>query len=159
MLGDWSTSLFIRLFGWLHRPPSTTCSGTGRPVCSFDYSVDCTDHRAWHARGLVDQSANLISRLIVLTTERDTLGEWPISTLVWKSGDCTKHVYVPNHARGLVDHALCRARGLCWLPIVLGDSLITPYAVLGTSFDHSSTTAWGLLFSITYELNWIILIF
>ena len=25
----------------------------------------------------------------------------------------TEHVYVSNHARGLVDQSLCRARGLC----------------------------------------------
>jgi len=62
----------------LHRPPSTICSGTGRPVCPMkrgtapttkrgmlrDWSTslpnearDCTNHRVLYARGLVDQSA------------------------------------------------------------------------------------------------------
>ena len=78
-LVDQSASLEI----WgLHRPPSTVCSGTGRPVYQFgdlgttptteyrmlgDWSTslpvwrsrDCTDHRAPYARGLVDQSASL----------------------------------------------------------------------------------------------------
>jgi len=102
---------------------------------------------------------NLISRLIVPTTVCGMFGDWPISTLVWRSGDCTEYVKIPNHGRGLVDHALWHAQGLCWLPTVLEDSSITPYAMLETCFDYSPTTTWGLIFLVTYELDWIILIF
>ena len=44
-------------------------------------------------------------------------------------------------------------------PTVLHGSSITPCAVLGTYFGYSPTTAWRPLFSVTYELDWIILIF
>jgi len=40
-------------------------------------SEDCTDHRAWHAWGLVDQSTQIRSGTTP-TTEHDTLGDWSI---------------------------------------------------------------------------------
>jgi len=107
MLGDWSPSPSTRRSGdctdhrglyarglvaqpvnseirGLHRPPSTVCSGTGRPARQLgdpgtasttehrmlgDWSPSPpargsggrTDHRALYARGLVDQPARLIS--------------------------------------------------------------------------------------------------
>ena len=74
----------------------------------------------------------------------------PVSTPCSGTVSTTEHVYVPKHAQGLVDQSLCRARGLCWppssitFPTMLGDSSITPCAVLGTCFDYSPTIAWGL---------------
>jgi len=71
----------------------------------------------------------------------------------------TEHVYVSNHARGLVDQSLCCARRLCrppstfTFPTALEDLSITPYAVLGDCYDHSPITAWGLFFSVTFELD------
>ena len=80
MLGDWSTSPFIRKSG------------------------DCTGHRAWYAQGLVDQPAHskvwglyrppsmiclgtgrpvrsFKSLGIAPTTEHDTFGDWSVSLL------------------------------------------------------------------------------
>jgi len=84
---------------------------------------------------------------------------WPFPTLCSKTASTTEYVYVSNHARRLVDHSLCCARGLSeppsmfTFPTVLRDSSITPYAVLKDCSDHSLITAWGMLFSITYELD------
>ena len=72
----------------------------------------------------------------------------PVPTPCSGTVPTTEHVYVLNHARGLADQSLCRARGLCWVPIVLEDSSITPCTVLETCFDYSPTIAWGLLFSV-----------
>ena len=86
----------------LHRPPSTVCSGTGRPFFRVWRPGDCTDHRALYARGLVAQSASLkiwglprppstvcsgtgrpVCQFETLgtapTTEHYTLGDWLIS--------------------------------------------------------------------------------
>jgi len=103
MLGDWSTSLpvwrsedcthhralyarglvdqsaSLEIWG-LHRPPSTVCSGTGRPVCQFgDLGT-------------------------VPTTEHCTLGGWSTSLLVRRTRDCTNHHALS--ARGLVDKSI-----------------------------------------------------
>ena len=83
----------------------------------------------------------------------------PFPTLCSETAPTTKHVYVSNHARILVDHFLCYAQGLprplnmFTFPTALGDSSTTPYAMLRYSFGHSPTTTWGLLFSVTYKLD------
>ena len=111
---------------------------------TIPYAVlgDCSDHRA----RLRSQPRSGTCRLL--------------STLCLKIVPTTEHVYVPNHARGLVHQSLRRARGLYRPPststfsTVLGDSSITPFTMLGACFDHHSpTTAWGLFFSVTYELD------
>ena len=63
-------------------------------------------------------------------------------TLCPGTAPTTEHVYVPNHARGLVDYSLCCARRLCrppstfTFPTTLGDLSTGPYAVLGDCADH-----------------------
>jgi len=92
--------------------------------------VDCSDHRACLCSQPCSKTCRPVSMLcsrIVLTTE---------------------HIYVSNHARGL-----CQPPSTFTFPTVLGDSSITPYTVLKACFDHSLTTAYGLFFSITYELD------
>lgn len=88
------------------------------------------------------------------------LGTHPLVPTLWsRTALTTEHVYIPNHARGLVDQFLRCAQGLCRPPSMLTfltafrDSSITPYAVLGDCSDHSSIIAWGLLFSVTYNLD------
>jgi hypothetical protein len=56
------------------------------------------------------------------------LGDW---SRAYSPSLTTEHDTLPDHVWGLVDHSLT----------ILGDSLITPYAVLGDCFDHSLTTA------------------
>ena len=63
-------------------------------------------------------------------------------TLCSGTAPTTEHVYVPNHARGLVDYSPCYARRLCrppstfTFPTTLGDLSTGPYAVLGNYTDH-----------------------
>jgi len=131
-----------------------------------DYSLHCARGLLWppctftFPTTLGDLSTSLYVVLKDCADHRSRLRSQPRSgTCLPVSTPCsgtvltTEHVYVPNHAPALVDQSLCRARGLCWLPIVLGDSSITPCVVLRTCFDHSPTTTWGLLFSVTYELD------
>ena len=65
-----------------------------------------------------------------------------VSTLCSKTVLTTEHVYVLNHARGLVHQSLRRARGLCQppttftFPTMLGDWSTSLYAVLGDCADH-----------------------
>jgi len=63
----------------LHRPPSTVCSRTGRPVCQFGYLGTAP------------------------TTEYRMLGDWSTSLPVWIYGDCTDHRV--QYARGLIDQS------------------------------------------------------
>ena len=64
-LGDWSTSLPVWKTWGLHRPPSTICSGAGRPVYQFGRPGTAP------------------------TTEHYKLGDWSTSLPVWRPGDCT----------------------------------------------------------------------
>ena len=79
--------------------------------------------------------------------------------LCLKTVPTTEHVLARNYTRGLVDQSLCYARGLCRPPstftflTTLEDLLTSLYAVPEACFDHYLTTAWGLLFSVTYELD------
>ena len=63
-------------------------------------------------------------------------------TLCSGTAPTTEHVYVPNHARGLVDLSLRCARILCrplstfTFPTTLGDLSTSLYAVLGDYADH-----------------------
>ena len=63
----------------------------------------------------------------------------------------TEHVYVLNHARGLVDYSLRCARRLCrppstfTFPTTLGDLSTSPYAVLRDCTDHRALYARGLV--------------
>ena len=104
----------------LHRPLSTRCSGTGRPVYQLgtsrtapttehlmlgDWSPslstrnfkECTNHRALDARGLVVKFVGTAP-----TTERLMLGDWsPTSLLVRESAGCIDLRAL--YTRGLVD--------------------------------------------------------
>ena len=65
-----------------------------------------------------------------------------VSTLCSKTVLTTEHVYVPNHALGLVNHSLRRTRGLCQppstftFPTMLGNWSSSLYAVLGDCANH-----------------------
>jgi len=88
---------------------------------------DCADHRAY----LRSQPCS---------------GTCPsVPTPCSETVSTTEHVYVPNHARGLVDQFLCRARGLCWPPSTITfQPCSETCSVLRTCFDYSPTIAWGL---------------
>jgi len=93
---------------------------------TIPYAVlgDCFDHRA----RLRSQPRSGTCRLV--------------SMLCSKTVPTTEHVYVPNHARGLVHQSIRRARGLCrppstfTFPTMLGDWSTSLYAVLGDCADH-----------------------
>jgi len=111
-------SINLELQG-LHRPPSTRCSGTGRPVYQLETSrtapttehlmlgdwspslstrnfKECTDHRVLSARGLVVKSVG-----IAPTAERLMLRDWSPSLLIWESAGCTDLRAL--YTQGLVD--------------------------------------------------------
>jgi len=125
MLGDWSSSLPVWRSGdctdhralyarglvvqpasleiWgLHRPTSTICSGTGRPVYQFGDlgTAPTTEHcmlgdwssslPVWRSRDYTDQRALYAQGLVVQ----------PASLEIW---DCTDHRAL--YARGLVDQS------------------------------------------------------
>jgi len=126
---------------------------TGRPVCSFNNLIECTDHRACHARGLIDQSVNLISRLIVPTTKHDMLWDWPISTLTLKiwgpyrvhlgSQLCSGTVLITRRAQRLINYSGCSA-----------------WDLLRSLFDHSLGTVLFSYIWIGLIYNWgVILVF
>jgi len=52
---------------------------------------------------------------------------WPVPTPCTGTVSTTEYVYVPNHARGLVNHSLHCARGLFWSPSdpSLGTTLVS----------------------------------
>ena len=82
------------------------------------------------------------------------------TTLCTGTAPTTEHVYVPNHARGLVDYSLCCARRLCrppstfTFPTTLGDLSTGPYAVLGDCAAHRALYARGLVDQLTNLRAW-----
>jgi len=102
---------------------------------------DCSDHQT-HLRS---QPRSEICRLV--------------SMLCSKTVPTTEHVYVLNHAWRLVDQPLhcawdlCRPPGIFTFSTTLEDLSTSLYAIVRACFDHSPTTAWGLLFSVTYKLD------
>jgi len=81
----------------LLRPSSTFTFPTMlRDLSTSLYVVleDCADHRAH----LHSQPCSRTCR--------------PVPTLCSRAVPTTKHVYISNHARGLINHSLCYARGL-----------------------------------------------
>ena len=63
-----------------------------------------------------------------------------VSTLCSKTVPTTEHVYVPNHAQGLVYQSLRRARGLCRPP-----SMFTFPTILGDCRSVSMPCSWTVL--------------
>jgi len=120
MLGDWSPSLSTRTFKdytdhralgarglvaqsidsdlqRLYRPPSTWCSGTGRPVYRLGTSntVPTTEHLI-----LGDWSSSLSARKlqnIAPTNKRLMLGDWSSSIATQDSKECTWYLGPGGH--------------------------------------------------------------
>ena len=80
-------------------------------------------------------------------------------TLCLGTAPTTEHVYVSNHARGLVDYSLRCARRLCrqpsmfMFPTTLGDLSTNPYVVLGDCADHQARYARGLVNQSIYKIG------
>jgi hypothetical protein len=67
------------------------------------------------------------------------LGDWSDN---YSLSQITVHNKLPDHARGLIDHS----------PTMLRDSSTMTYTMLGDCCDYSSTMAWGLVSSATWEI-------
>jgi hypothetical protein len=99
---------------------------------TIPYAVpgDCSDHRA----RLRSQPRSGTCRLL--------------SMLCSKTVPTTEHVYVPNHARGLVHRSLRRARGLCRPPSTIRSGTGRPahqFKNLGTAptTEHYTLGDWS----------------
>ena len=127
----------LRCARGLLRPPSTfTFPTTLGDLSTSLYAVleDCTDHRT-----RLRSQPRSGTCLPVHTRSQPRSGTClPVHTPCSGTVTTTEHVYVPNHARGLVDQSLCRARRLInHLPALCsGLASITLQPQLGDCFSQ-----------------------
>ena len=105
---------------------------TLRDLSTIPYTVleDCSDHRACKRSQPRLGTCRLVSMLCSKTVRT------------------TEHVYVPNHARGLVHQSLRRARGLCRPPRTIRSGTGQPahqFKNLGTAptTEHYTLGDWS----------------